>query len=714
MNRRVLPVLSRFGAITAVTILLSACAVATRPAAPTPGEPARVPEGAINLGSDSASTGVAFGRSLSNALNSRFTGELERDQSGRAVFRVLALSGGGSRGAYGAGVLVGWSAAGSRPEFDVVTGISTGALVATFAFLGPEYDDNLRGFTDISNEDIFVPRNPTSALFSDALRDTAPLRALIARDIDASTLEAIAQQHAAGRRLFVGTTNLDAGTFTMWDLGGLASSDRSDKLERYRDVVLASASFPMLFPPVYIPVEEDGETRWQMHVDGSVRANVFASTFMLDLDDALERSDLGHENVRGELWVIHNGQPPSDLNEPIPPRVTAIAEAAINNLLEVTTRSGIAELYTMSMLSGFQFAYTSIPTDVTLGPSPLEFDREEMGRIFQVGFEAGRSGDAWQSQPPPSEPFELLQILDPVVVRSAGDRYPDVPHRPPRWMRVSPPVSKRVDLVLCTGGPSGNYHQIGKDVAQRLAPANVSVELRMTAGSLENLDRIRDGSCDAGIAQHDAYFLEMYGDSKGPDRLRVSRPRYLFDDFVHVVCNRSSGVRRMSDLLQEPDRHRLLIGEPRSGSRATWNVFKRLDPGYEAVPTEAIGGDAALDLVARNEAPACLFYVASLETPFMRRIDELADRLQLVRLGDPDLNNARIAGEKIYRFDRFPEGTYPRLQAMLERPDMRTLTVGSSMIVAESWAERHPQGYRLLQHAVANARRAFARRISIP
>ena len=68
----------------------------------------------------------------------------------------------------------------------------------------------------------------------------------------------------------------------------------------------------------------------------------------------------------------------------------------------------------------------------------------------------------------------------------------------------------------------------------------------------------------------------------------------------------------------------------------------------------------------------------------------------------------------IYRFDRFPEGTYPRLQAMLERPDIRTLTVGSSVIVAESWAERHPQGYRLLQHAVANARRAFARRISIP
>ena len=147
---------------------------------------------------------------------------------------------------------------------------------------------------------------------------------------------------------------------------------------------------------------------------------------------------------------------------------------------------------------------------------------------------------------------------------------------------------------------------------------------------------------------------------------------------------------------------------------SSWRVFKQLDPGYEVVPTETIGGDAALARVARNEGPACLLYVASLNTPFMRRVDEMADTMQLVTLDDRDLNNARIAGEKIYRFDRFPEGTYPRLQAMLERPDMRTLTVGSSMIVAESWAERHPQGYRLLQHAVANARRAFARRISIP
>jgi len=713
MAKSVLSMLPGIGAIATVTVLLSACAVATRPAGPTPGEPSRVPEGAVDLRADPASAGAALRSELSNALNSRFTGEFERDKNGRAVFRVLALSGGGSRGAYGAGVLTGWSEAGSRPEFDVVTGISTGALMATFAFLGPEYDDFLRGYTDVSNEDIFVPRNAVTAVFSDALRDTAPLRARIAKDINSSTLEAVARQHAAGRRLFAGTTNLDAGTFVMWDLGALASGDRPDKLQRYRDVVLASASFPMIFPPVYIPVEVDGDTHWQMHVDGSARANVFATTFMLDLDDALERSELGQASVRGELWVIHNGQPPSEVNEPVPPKVTAIAEAAINNLLEVTTRSGLAELYSMSMLSGFEFTYTSIPADVELGPSPLEFDREEMARLFQLGFEAGRSGEAWQSQPPPSEPFELLQILNPDVVRSVGGRYPDVPHRPPHWMGAGPPVSERVDLTFCTGSPSGNYHRIGTDIRERLAAVNVSVELRTTEGSQENLSRIRDGSCDAGIVQHDAYFLEIYDVSKGSESLRVRRPRYLFDEFVHVVCNRSSGVRQLRDMLQEPDRHRLLIGEPESGGTVTWDVFKRLDPGYKAVPTEEIGGDAALDLVAGNESPACLLYVASLDTPFMHRIDELADRMQLVTLGDPDLNNARISGEEIYQFDRFPEGTYPRLQAKLERPDIRTLTVGASVIVDESWTERHHQAYRLMLHAVANARRAFAGEISV-
>jgi len=700
----------RLGILALAVSMISACTTGTRPPAPPSGEPARVPYGAVNLDLGAFSAGVDFGTDLANAVNSRFKGELDRDASGRPVFRVLALSGGGSRGAYGAGVLVGWTAAGTRPQFDVVTGISTGALMATFAFLGSEYDHVLRGYTEVANDDVFVTRNAPSGVFSDALRDTAPLRELIATDIDARLLEAVAREHATGRRLFVGTTNLDSGRFTLWDLGALAASDRPDKLDRYRDVLLASASFPMLFPPVYIPVVVDGETRWQMHVDGSARANVFATTFMLDLDDALQRSDFVAADVHKELWVIHNGQPVEHRNQPVRPRVTAIAEAAINSLLEVTTRSGLADLYVMAMLNGFDFAYTAIPAGVALGPSPLEFDRDEMGRVFALGFEAGRSKDAWQVQLSPTEPFELMQILDPTVVRAAGGRYPVIPHRPPRWMAVGPPLPRRVSLTLCTARPYGNYHRIGVALRERLARFNVVVELVPTAGSQENLRRLRDGSCDAGIAQHDAYFLEAHAVGEGTGTLRVRRPRFLFEEFVHVLCNRSTGARRLGDLLERPEQHQILVGEPDSGSAVTWEVFKRLDPAYEALPTEAIGTDAAIDLVARDEIPACLLYVASLDTPLMRRAGGMAASLRLVALDNRRLNNVRISGERVYQFDRFPTGAYPGLQGA----GLPTVTVGSSILIDSSWAERHLDGFRLLRHAVGDARRDFDRGLTSP
>jgi len=275
-------------------------------------------------------------------------------------------------------------------------------------------------------------------------------------------------------------------------------------------------------------------------------------------------------------------------------------------------------------------------------------------------------------------------------------------------MGAGPPLTDTVKMTLCTGSPGGNYYQVGAEMRNLLAPVNVSLEAISTKGSQENLRRIRDGSCDAGIVQHDAYFLEIYGVSKESDRLRVQRPRYLFDEYVHVVCNHNSGVRRLSDLLKEPARQRLLIGDPESGSAVTWEVFTELDPEYKSVPTEPVGGDAAMNLVARNEGPACFLYVASLNTPFMGGANELGDAMVLVIVDDGDLNNARIAGEKIYRFDRIPEGTYPRLQVPGERPDVRTLTVGSSVIVGESWAERHPQAYRQVLQSIADARRNFA------
>ncbi len=698
------PIVAAFGVLA---LLLGGCVSGIRPAGPPEGERFRVPAGAISIQSDRAA-GNDLGRNLNQALDRRFAGVLARDADGFPVFRVLALSGGGSRGAYGAGVLLGWTEQGTRPQFDIVTGVSTGGLMATFAFLGPEYDDRLRAYTEIDSDDIYVTRNAVTGVFTDALRDTAPLRALIARQIDDSVLKAVAEQHAAGRRLFVGTTNLDAATFIMWDLGWIAASDRPDKLQLYRDVVLASASFPMLFPPVYIPIEVDGVTHWQMHVDGSARSNVFAAAFMLDLDGAIERAELGSEEVHRELWVVHNGQAPDAINKPVAPKVIDIAEAAIHNLLETSSRSGISELYSMAMLNGFSFSYTAIPADTQIGADALNFDREEMNHLFDIGFETGQSGDGWLVQPPPAEPFELLRLLDPEVLRASGGRFPQIPFRPPRWLSNRATVSKAATIRLCTGSVAGNYHRLGALLQKRLAPFGLSAQLVQTEGSFENLQRVDDGSCDAAFTQHDAYLLDRYDTLDELDLRPVLRPKYLFDEYVHLVCNRTADVRRLADLLDDPTRHLVLLGESGGGSAVSWEVLKLLDASYGAVPTAFADGDGGLTLLLEETRPACLLYVGSLNSPFMDHVDANGATLRLLAIADPGVSNARVKGEKIYQFDRFPIGTYPTLQANLERPDLAGVTVGTSLIIARDWAGSNRAGYSVLLNVVSGMRREFA------
>ena len=181
----------------------------------------------------------------------------------------LTISGGGANGAFGAGLLAGWTAAGTRPEFSMVTGISTGALSAPFAFLGPNYDDQLKAvYTTTSTAQIARKRNVIAAAFTDSMVDTAPLREMIRSYIDSDIIEAIAREHARGRRLYIGTVNLDASRSVIWSIGAIAASDYPRKEELIRDVLQASASIPVAFPPVVIPVEVDGRTFDEMHVDG--------------------------------------------------------------------------------------------------------------------------------------------------------------------------------------------------------------------------------------------------------------------------------------------------------------------------------------------------------------------------------------------------------------------------------------------------------------
>ena len=193
---------------------------------------------------------------------------------------ILVLSGGGARGAFGAGILEGWSESGSRPKFDVVTGVSVGSLQSVFAFLGKEYDNDLKS--------VFAVHQHLSKLSlwnspAGGLSDVTPFKKAIEKYYTKRVLDAVAKRYKEeGARLYVGSTNLDAGEFVIWDMTAIAASGHPDALEHFRSILLSSCSMPMIFPPVFFDVEQEGESFDEMHVDGGVRSPLFLPEFVLD------------------------------------------------------------------------------------------------------------------------------------------------------------------------------------------------------------------------------------------------------------------------------------------------------------------------------------------------------------------------------------------------------------------------------------------------
>lgn len=218
----------------------------------------------------------------------------------------LAISGGGDNGAFGAGLLVGWTEAGDRPEFKAVTGISTGALIAPFAYLGPDYDPQLKEvYTTIKPADIFEPRGILAALTDDGMADNAPLWRLVRKHVDQSMLDAIAREHAKGRLLLVATTNLDALQPVVWNVGAIAENGHPKALDLIHSILIASASIPGAFPPVMIDVDVNGKPHQEMHVDGGATAQVFVYPPSVNVKELTRK--LGAERER-KLYVIRNAR----------------------------------------------------------------------------------------------------------------------------------------------------------------------------------------------------------------------------------------------------------------------------------------------------------------------------------------------------------------------------------------------------------------------
>jgi len=326
-------------------------------------------------------------------------GDFPVADDGGVCYSLLALSGGGAHGAFGAGVIYGWTQTGKRPVFKVVTGISTGALIASFAFLGPGYSEKLREvFTTITAKDIFRVCSFGSWLWKESFADTGPLKRLIAKYADENALKAIARAHNRGRRLYFGTANLDAQQLVVWNMGAIAASHHPGAVGLFRKVLLASASIPSAFPPVYFDVEADGKLYDEMHVDGGTITELFFSDYMLDLP-AARKKVFGWDTPTAHVtaYLIRNGKlAPSP--EPVARSLPRITRRAWLTLSKAHGWDHLHCIYEMAHQNRIDFNYMSIPEDCDL-PGKQAFDREEMNRLFNLGIDLARSGGSWHKSP---------------------------------------------------------------------------------------------------------------------------------------------------------------------------------------------------------------------------------------------------------------------------------------------------------------------------
>ena len=310
--------------------------------------------------------------------------------------KFLAISGGGSDGAFGAGILKGWSESGQRPEFWIVTGISTGALIAPFAFLGSDYDDELEDlYTGMSTSDVINQRGIISALTSDALTDTTPLMNILKGTVDKKMVDRIAEQYQRGRRLLIGTTNLDTKRPVIWNIGEIALIGTPESRQLIRDVMLASASIPGAFPPIRIQVAVGEQVYDELHVDGGTSSQVFLFPAALNIRTTAEQIGL-----TGKLtaYVIRNG-----LLKPrwsaIEPKLPSIVLASVTTLIRTQGVGDLYRIYLGTKRDGIEFKLAYIPDDFDVESEEI-FDAKYMQALFDLGYELSRNGYEWFNSPP--------------------------------------------------------------------------------------------------------------------------------------------------------------------------------------------------------------------------------------------------------------------------------------------------------------------------
>jgi predicted acylesterase/phospholipase RssA len=338
---------------------------------------------------------------------------------------VLVVSGGGVFGAHPAGVLCGWTEAGTRPEFDVVTGVSTGALLAVFAFLGPSVDPELRtAYTTVENRDVYRRRRFPQLLLSESLADNSPLARQIASYATDERIRQVAAEHRRGRRLYVGTTDLDVRRGVYWDLGAIACRDTPEDRDLFRKALLASAAIPGFFPPVRIPVSVDGKRYVERHVDGGTTSSMFFAPPYVPPE---AQATLPPNWLAGsDLYILVAGKLYPDPS-PVRSRSLAIAGSAISTILYDQTRSDLHKLFLLSLVTGMNYHMSVIPKDLPAPISATSFDPEEMTRLFEAGAAWARGNPAWRNTPPGAEPGEGGRFRVGPILTDGGGRAPVTP-----------------------------------------------------------------------------------------------------------------------------------------------------------------------------------------------------------------------------------------------------------------------------------------------
>jgi predicted acylesterase/phospholipase RssA len=316
--------------------------------------------------------------------------------SGRPLIETLALSGGGQDGAFGAGLLTGWSERGDRPEFEVVTGVSAGAIIAPFAFLGPAYDRQLKEiWTQYRTSELITPQILPGLLGGSALADTSRLAQLMETYVDAKLLRAIAAEYRRGRVLTIGTTNLDAQRPVVWNMGAIAASGHPGALALFRNVIMASSAIPGAFPPVPIEVEVDGKRYEELHVDGGTTREVFVTPVQASY---AELDKLFAKKPVRRLYIVKNGKLAPEPSV-VKAQTLSIASRAISTLIKAQNAGDIYRIWRTAKDGGADFNLIAVPDTFTVKGKEF-FDPEYQEQLFEAGRKLGRDGGPWLKVPP--------------------------------------------------------------------------------------------------------------------------------------------------------------------------------------------------------------------------------------------------------------------------------------------------------------------------